>query len=75
MVNIFFINHPQPFSHIIKIFDLRGYNGMGGTSYLFLYLMVRNQRFRGSVKVFGVFLMSGCVSLSIILEYVNIRFA
>ena len=41
---------------------------MGGISYPFLYLMVRNQRFRGSFKVFGVFLMLGSVSLSIILE-------
>ena len=41
---------------------------MGGTSYPFLYLMVRNQRFRGSFKVFRVFLMSECISLSIILE-------
>ena len=68
MDKIFFINYPQPFSYIIKIFDLRGYNGMGGISYPFLYLMVRNQRFRGSFKVFGVFLMLGSVSLSIILE-------
>lgn len=68
MDKFFFINYPQPFSHIIKIFDLRGCNGMGGTSYPFLYLMVRNQRFMGSFKVCGVFLMSGSVSLSIILE-------
>ena len=48
---------------------------MGGTSYPFLYLMVRNQRFRGSFKVFGVFLMSGCVSLSTIVEILLNRFA
>lgn len=35
--NFFLYNYPQPFSRIIKIFDLRGYNGMGGTSYPFLY--------------------------------------
>lgn len=35
--NFFLGNYPQLFSHIIKIFDLRGYNGMGGTNYPFLY--------------------------------------
>lgn len=37
MVHIFLYSPPQPFSHIIKIFDLRGYNDMGSTSYPFLY--------------------------------------
>ena len=37
MDKIFFINYPQPFSHIIKIFDLRDSNDNGGTSYPFLY--------------------------------------
>ena len=59
IVEIFFLYNPsQPFNHIIKIFDLRGYNDMGGTSYPFLYYTVGNQRFRGSVKVFGVLLIS-----------------